>query len=159
MRAGYSPEVSLDSMTSSTFIGSGARSNADGITNSMALGADAVVTKSNQIVIGDEAVTETNLRGHIIASTSVPTVQSCGTGPSVQGSDVAGTISVGTGSVTACTIKFATSWNTSPACVFTAVSTTARTVSLSRQSSVAVSTTFSGSLGSGLLNYICLDSV
>jgi len=43
---------------------------ATGITNSTALGANAKVTKSNQMVLGDSYVTETVVRGIVSASTS-----------------------------------------------------------------------------------------
>ena len=54
----------------STFIGDGAASSVDGVGNSTAIGSGAVVTKSNQVVLGDSSVTETLLNGNIFFSTS-----------------------------------------------------------------------------------------
>ncbi len=48
-----------------------------------------------------------NGAGHIVTGGGTPTVSSCGVTPSISGNDTAGTVTVGTGVVTACTITFA----------------------------------------------------
>jgi hypothetical protein len=58
-------------MSSTTFLGSGANSSANAISNSTAIGAGSQVTKSNQVVIGDNNVTETVLRGKVIAGNKI----------------------------------------------------------------------------------------
>jgi hypothetical protein len=60
---GYNAGVVLSSLTNCTFIGYFANSSTNSISNSMALGANSQVSKSNQIVIGDTNITETLLHG------------------------------------------------------------------------------------------------
>jgi hypothetical protein len=71
-QAGYNSDVALQTMTNSTFLGYGANSSVDGITNSMALGNGAQVTASNQVVLGNSAVTKTLLNGNVGIGTTTP---------------------------------------------------------------------------------------
>lgn len=64
---GTAAAASKAAMTFCTFIGRSAASSADSITNSTAIGSSATVSKSNQVVIGNTSVTETLLRGTVIA--------------------------------------------------------------------------------------------
>ena len=63
--------------TNCTFIGNLAQQSADGITNSTALGYGAVVTASNQVVIGNTSVTAVKINGTATAAgltvTAAPT--------------------------------------------------------------------------------------
>ena len=68
--AGYNGSVTLETLSYMTFLGYGATSTVDAITNSMALGNSAQVTKSNQVVIGNSNVTETILRGDVLHDAS-----------------------------------------------------------------------------------------
>jgi len=52
-------------MSNSTFLGYGANSSVDGVTNSTAIGNGAQVTASNQVVIGNGSVTQTLLNGNV----------------------------------------------------------------------------------------------
>ena len=45
-----------------------------------------------------------------------PVLTSCGTAPTISGTDVAGLITTGTGSPTGCTLTFATAYNSTPYC-------------------------------------------
>lgn len=76
------------------------------------LGTSAPATRLD--VAGD-----INTRGHLRSSNSAPTVSACGTSPAISGTDVAGKVTVGTGSVTTCTLTFATAYAGAPSCVFT----------------------------------------
>jgi hypothetical protein len=81
--------------------------------------------------------------GHFITGGPKPTLSSCGTGsPSVLGDDNQGTITLGGGAPTACTITFASTWGATPTCTtdenttglthyISAISATAFTVTLS----------------------------
>jgi len=53
------------------------------------------------------------------ASAAAPAVTSCGTSPSIAGTDTAGEITMGTGSPTACTITFNVAYVSSPFCTVT----------------------------------------
>lgn len=55
--------------------------------------------------------------GHQYASTTVPTLSSCGTSPSLVGNDNSGTITVGSVSATGCTVTFGVAWTSAPNCV------------------------------------------
>jgi hypothetical protein len=55
--------------------------------------------------------------GHTHTTGTAPTVGSCGTSPSVVGTDTAGKITIGTGGVvTGCVLTFATTWTNAPMC-------------------------------------------
>src|SRR5207237_1224447 len=57
--------------------------------------------------------------GHILtpAGRPAPTIGTCGTSPSVIGTDTAGKATTGSTATTACTITFGTAFVTAPACV------------------------------------------
>lgn len=93
--------------------------------------------------------------GHLNSKGPVPAVSSCGTSPSVVGSDNGGTITVGSGIVTACTLTFANAYTNAPACVISDNST-AITGDISAISNSAFTSSFSASLGSGQIYYICM---
>lgn len=85
--------------------------------------------------------TNLTLARHLVSSATAPTVSSCGVSPSISGSDVSGSVTVGTGGVaTSCLITFAATWNNAPHCfandkseivqvTFSATSTTTATLS------------------------------
>jgi adhesin/invasin len=54
--------------------------------------------------------------GHWSASSTVPVVSSCGTSPSITGSDTAFTVTVGSVSATTCTVTFAYPFTYTPVC-------------------------------------------
>lgn len=94
--------------------------------------------------------------GHFITGGPAPTISSCGTTPngSVVGDDNEGTITVGGGSVTSCTLTFAKTWGTTPICIITDNSTTS-TGDVSAISATAFTTSFSLSVGGGTIWYRC----
>lgn len=57
--------------------------------------------------------------GHLRGTGVAPTLSSCGTSPSISGTDIAGTVTMGTGTPTACTITFSTAYASAPNCVVT----------------------------------------
>jgi hypothetical protein len=95
---------------------------------------------------------------HVVSSGTTPSVSSCGTGsPAVVGTDMAGTITVGGGSVTACTLNFANPYANPPVCVESDNSTTP-TADITSISTTAVTFGFSASLGGGTIWYICIGN-
>ncbi|MDB5187623.1 MAG: hypothetical protein JWO50_143, partial [Candidatus Kaiserbacteria bacterium] len=66
-------QTSFTTSASSTFIGAFSGSTLDGIVNSTAIGYGAIVTASNQIVIGSTSVSSTLLRGSVGIGTASPT--------------------------------------------------------------------------------------
>jgi len=57
--------------------------------------------------------------GRFHASSTRPTVSSCGTSPTIVGGDGMGRVTVGTGIASACLITFAQSWGNAPFCIVT----------------------------------------
>ncbi len=70
--AGYNGSVALQTMSNSTFLGASANSSVNGVTNSMALGNGAQVNASNQVVIGNNSITQTLLNGNVGIGTTSP---------------------------------------------------------------------------------------
>lgn len=64
-QAGYNGSVALNSNTQCSFLGYQSNSSVNGITNSTAIGSQAQVAASNQVVIGNTSVTNTVLRGRL----------------------------------------------------------------------------------------------
>lgn len=56
-------------------------------------------------------------QAHVALQGSAPVVSSCGTSPSITGSDAAGEVTTGTASPTACTITFAVAYTVQPICI------------------------------------------
>jgi hypothetical protein len=55
----------------------------------------------------------------VIGNGTAPALTSCGTSPTIVGSDLAGTVTMGTGAPTGCVITFARPYISAPACVVT----------------------------------------
>lgn len=92
-----------------------------------------------------------NIRGNATGRT--PTVGTCGTSPSVTGNDEAGIISVGSGTVTACTLTHGfTNWRTWNC---TANANSAAYVYVSAASASSNTFTASANIGGGKIYYRC----
>jgi trimeric autotransporter adhesin len=81
-------------------------------------------------------------------------VQSCGASPTIAGSDSAGIVLVGTGTVTSCTIPFATAFANPPIC--TANDNTDFLVLKASTSTTALTLSAQSSFASDALSYICI---
>jgi hypothetical protein len=78
---------------------------------------------------------------------------SCGSGPSISGSDTAGKVTTGTGSPTSCTVTFANAWPVAPACA----ATNETTANLLRATSTTTTVVLAGTLSAGdVLSYQCV---
>lgn len=103
--------------------------------------------------------TNTTERGRVAANgqlqwkSNAPTLSSCGTTPSIAGHDNAGKITIGTGTVTSCTVTFVGTWANAPACVVTGNST-ARTLAASTTTTV-LTITSSANMASDVISYHC----
>ena len=92
--------------------------------------------------------------GHWSASSTVPVVSSCGTSPSIVGSDNAFTVTVGT-IATGCTITFAYPFVNTPVCTVTSQSATS---SLAYSKTTSAVTLTDISLSSDIVDVICIGS-
>jgi hypothetical protein len=81
-------------------------------------------------------------------------VQSCGTSPTIAGSDSAGIVVVGSGTVTSCTIPFTTAFTNPPIC--TANDNSDFSVLKPSASTTALTLTAQNSFGGDTLSYICI---
>ena len=93
--------------------------------------------------------------GHVVSSGTAPSMGTCGSSPSVIGTDMQGAITVGGGVVTSCTLNFANAWANAPVCVESdnSVSVTADVQSITQ---TAITFGFSATLsGGGTVWYHC----
>lgn len=96
---------------------------------------------------------------HVITGGVTPTVSSCGTGAtlSATSNDTSGTVSVGTGVVTSCTITFGVTRSRIPNFVSAIISGTAIATGYSAKSTTAVTFTLGANLASGAFNYLVIE--
>jgi hypothetical protein len=104
---------------------------------------------------GGVYILDVSSTGHINSqAVAGTTVTSCGTNPSLVGSDIVGKITTGTGSPTACTLTFSKPYTNVPVCLCgtnAAVGCDATTIS-------ATGVTFTLSVTETKINYICMGS-
>jgi|GEM_PF-6504757 len=79
------------------------------------------VNSTGNVGVGTTAPSATlEVAGHLASSGGTPGIGSCGTSPSISGTDTRGQLQFGTGSPTSCTITFAAAYSTAPYCVVSA---------------------------------------
>jgi hypothetical protein len=93
------------------------------------------------------------IEGHLTFEGSPPVVSACGTSPSIVGTDVAGKVTTGSGTVTSCVLTFATQWATTPACV---VSEETAAVAIRGVTSTAALVIAGADISSDVIHYICM---
>jgi hypothetical protein len=90
--------------------------------------------------------------GHIAVSGTAPALTSCGTTPAIAGNDIAGEVTMGTGSPTGCVITFNTAYAAAPICSVdwqTSIASMAYTIS-----TTAITLTQTGT-SSNKVDYVC----
>lgn len=97
--------------------------------------------------------------GHINATGTVPSMGTCGTSPSVVGNDAAGTITIGSGVVTSCTLNFAIPYESSNISVLESDNSTAVTGDVTSITTSSVTFGFSATLGGGKLYYMVAENL
>lgn len=92
-------------------------------------------------------------KAHVIYGGTVPGIGgSCGTGPSIVGTDMAGKVTAGTVAPTSCTITFNKTWTNAPACI--GINET--TSNLLRSTSTVSTLILTGTMvASDVLAYVC----
>lgn len=93
-----------------------------------------------------------NTAGHFADTGSTPTLTSCGTGPAISGTDIAGVVTMGTGAPTGCTITFATAYAATPYCTVTWQTNIA---SMQYTLSASAITLVQTGTSSNKINYMC----
>jgi hypothetical protein len=90
---------------------------------------------------------------HILATSTAPTISSCGTGsPTASGGDTFGTVVAGGGVLASCVVNFGTTWGAAPRCV---VSSGTAIASLTVTTSTTQLTIGGTSLTGDTINWIC----
>jgi hypothetical protein len=121
------------------------------------------LTGTNVVTIASgttgNAATATSLQGtgplRIVGGINTAmVVQSCGSSPTIAGSDSAGLVVVGSGTVTSCTIPFASAFTNPPIC--TANDNTDFLVLKPTTSTTTLTLSAQSSFGSDTLSYICI---
>ena len=93
------------------------------------------------------------LPGHIVSTGQPPVLTACGGGsPAVVGSDLAGTVTVGT-TATGCVITFSKAFSVAPSCIVGWA--TAPLAAMSWSTTTAALTVVQTSASSNVINYIC----
>jgi hypothetical protein len=97
--------------------------------------------------------------GHICTgkqNEATTTVSSCGMSPFINGNDTVGTILVGSGVVTSCTLNFGAPFANPPITTLGVYGTTI-TAGITSETTSSVTFGFSASLGGGKFNYMNID--
>lgn len=116
----------------------------DGVVQDAGLGFTTIVNGNFNLTM--------DTAGHLRNVGSAPVLSSCGTSPAISGTDIAGTVTMGTASPTGCTITFATTYGSAPDCTVTWQSQiTSRAYAISATAITLTQTATS----SNLVNYDC----
>ena len=87
---------------------------------------------------------------------TAPALTSCGTTPAIVGTDMAGTVTMGTGTPTGCVITFNVPWAVAPFCVVTWIATPL--ASQSYVTSTTAITLTQTATSSNVVKYICIGN-
>lgn len=113
-----------------------------------AVGSSGSLTTSTELVAGTYASVGTKIR----AIGTAPALTSCGTTPAIEGSDLSGTVTMGTGSPTGCVITFNVAYAAAPRCT---VSWRANIASMQYTTSTLALTLTQTGTSSNLVDYVC----
>jgi hypothetical protein len=108
------------------------------------------LTNNGNTTNGDANTDKTSTWGHAVWLGTAPALSSCGTSPTIAGTDARGTITIGTGG-SACTITFSRTWTTAPSCT---VTSRTKANSLDYTTS-ATALTLSAATAAGVYDYDC----
>lgn len=89
----------------------------------------------------------------IVPQGTAPALTTCGTTPAINGTDIAGTVTMGTGSPTGCVITFNVPYPFAPHCVVTWIATPLASQSYAT-SATAITLTQTGT-SSNVVKYVC----
>jgi hypothetical protein len=113
-------KIGLDLESTGTWNGAGATNTGLNVNATGGSTNYAAVFKGGNVGAGTTAPGATlDVMGHMANSGSSATVNTCGTSPTISGNDMRGTVKLGTGSPTACTVAFASAYATAPSCIVT----------------------------------------
>jgi hypothetical protein len=125
------------------FIGDGRGNNVIGVTGS---------TKTT------EFFGPVTLDTHIGTTGTAPTLSTCGTSPTITGTDTAGLITLGTSSSGSCTVTFASTYSSTPACQITLTTAGTAAMSISARSASAFTVHSSTDTSGSTFSYFCIGN-
>lgn len=96
--------------------------------------------------------------GELKVGGTSPTMGTCGTSPSVSGTDTTGKVTVGAGVVTSCTVNFGTTKVGTPHVIIEVDGATAIAHSISAVSTTAFTVNFAATLGGGTFDYLVVSN-
>jgi hypothetical protein len=100
------------------------------------------------------AIYQSTIDGIGLGATTAPALTSCGTSPTISGNDMAGTVTMGTGSPTGCVITFNGAKSAAPHCVVVWIATPLASQSYAT-SATAITLTQTGT-SSNVVKYVCM---
>lgn len=93
--------------------------------------------------------------GHLLVKGASPIVSSCGSSPSIVGSDIGGAITAGSGVLSSCVYTFAKAWAVAPKCTISSPTAIASPTVTTSTTQITIGGT---SLTSTVINYNCLST-
>ena len=160
---GTSPAFVVGSSTATSLVVSNAGNTGIGTTTptaKLAVHANSGETNTRLFVVASSTVSTTTTlfsvgnQGEIRTGGGTPIVSTCGTGsPTAAGNDTAGTVTVGGGVVTACTVTYSTPKVGTPVPMVVVDGATAIAATISASSATAFTVTFAATVGGGTFNY------
>lgn len=115
------------------------------------------ITKDGIVGIGtttEQADSALEVRGHIASEGLAPVPSACGTSPTLTGTDNAGRVALGSGTVTSCTLTFGEAWLAIPACVVNDETAATLLRAVPALTTLTISTAVS--IPSHIISYICI---
>lgn len=118
------------------------------------LSASGVPTCQTVVAADIAAALASGISGHLESTGTTPALSgSCGTSPSVVGTDVAGKVTTGSVAPSSCVLTFATAWTNAPSCMVT----NETTANVARAVSSTTVVTLTGTMIAGdVLSYLCV---
>lgn len=111
------------------------------------------LSQDNTGPIGVDASNNVYFPNKILSTrTTIPTLSTCGTSPSVIGNDTVGKLTTGSAATT-CTVTFSAAYNVAPACVVSAQGTATQPTFTTSTTAL----TMSVDIASTVYNYICMS--
>jgi len=134
--------------------------NASNTTSLKLSSTTSLLSSSSLLDVGSSsAVFQILADGHLNATGTTPTMGTCGSSPSVIGNDAMGTITVGSGVVTSCTMNFAVSYETTQFQCISNDNSAAISSAVTSQTTSTVTFGTSATLGGGRIFYFCGENL
>ncbi len=111
---------------------------------------------SDNVVVGFGA-SATLTYNHLASGGSPPAVTSCGSGPSISGTDTKGKIQIGSGTVTGCTITWASTYAAAPTCIVTAGGNYTIWIAFGQPTTTGLSLNSSANMAGTQVSYMCIQ--